>query len=45
VEFLLDVVGLAMELAPNVCSGHWPRQEGIHATGQVEFLGTCVLLV
>ena len=28
VELSLGVVGLAVEFAPKVCSGHWPRQEG-----------------
>ena len=28
VELLLSVVGLTTELAPKVCSGHWPRPEG-----------------
>jgi hypothetical protein len=28
VELLLGVVGLAVEFAPEVCSGHWPRQIG-----------------
>jgi hypothetical protein len=34
---LLSVVGLAEELVPNVCSGHWIRQEGIlwHWSGRV----------
>ena len=41
VELPLGVVGLAEELAPKVCSGHQPRQEGTHATGQVEFLEVC----
>ena len=45
VELPLGVVGLAVEFAPKVCSGHWPRPEGTCATGQVEFLGAWVLLV
>lgn len=45
VEFLLGVVGLATENMPKVCSGHWFRPEGPHATGQAEFLGAQVLLV
>jgi hypothetical protein len=28
VDLPLDVVGLAMEFMPKVCSGHWPRLEG-----------------
>ena len=39
VEPPLGVVGLAVEFTPKFCSGPWPRQEGSHATGQVEFLG------
>ena len=39
VELPLGVVGLAVEFAPKVCSGHWLRLEGTHATGQTEFLG------
>ena len=39
VELFLGVVGLAVEFAPKVCSGHWLRREGTHATGQTEFLG------
>ena len=39
VELPLGVVGLAVEFAPKVCSGHWLRREGTHATGQTEFLG------
>jgi hypothetical protein len=27
-ELLLDVVGLAVEFVPKVCSGHLPRPEG-----------------
>ena len=45
VELPLGVVGLAVEFAPKVCSGHWPRPEGTGATGWTEFLGALVLLV
>ena len=30
VELPLGVVGLAVEFVPKVCSGHWPRQEGMN---------------
>jgi hypothetical protein len=45
VEFPLGVVGLAAELVPKVCSGHWPRPEGTCATSGVEFLHAWVPLV
>ena len=45
VEVLLGIVGLAVELATNVCSGDWPRLEGTHATDQAEFLGAWVPVV
>ena len=38
-------VGLAVEFATKVCSGHWPRPEVTHATGWVEFLVARALLV
>ena len=41
-EFPLGVVGLAAEFVPKLCSGHLPKPEGTHATGQVEFLGAWV---
>ena len=44
-ELFLCFVGLAGELAPKVCSGHWPSLEGTSATGQTEFLGAWVPLV
>ena len=44
VELPLSVVGLAVEFAPKVCLGHWPRQGGTHATGQAEFLGAWITL-
>jgi hypothetical protein len=37
VEFLLGVVGQAVELVSKVCLGHWLRQEGTCATGWVVF--------
>ena len=43
-ELPLGVMGLTAEFMPKVCSGHQPRPEGIHATGQEEFLGPWVLL-
>ena len=45
VDFFLGIVGLASEFTPKVCSGHWPRLEEIHATGQMEFLGSRVPFV
>jgi hypothetical protein len=45
VELFLSVVGLAVELVPNVCSWHHPRPEGTCATGQAEFLGAWFPLV
>jgi hypothetical protein len=45
VELLLGAMGLAMEFAPKVHSGHRPRQEGTHAIGQTEFLGSRVPLI
>ena len=45
VELLLGVVELAAELAPKVCSGHYPRRAGSRATGQAEFLPAWVPLV
>ena len=44
-EIFLGVVGLAVELAPKVCSGHRPRQEGTCATSQADFLSAWVPLV
>ena len=40
VDFFLGIVGLASEFTPKVCSGQWSRLEEIHATGQMEFLGS-----
>ena len=45
VELLLGVVGLAVEFVPKVCLGHWPRQGGTHATGQLGFLHPWIPLV
>ena len=45
VELLLDVVGLAAELAHKVCSGHRLRPEGTYVTGWAEFLCAYVPLV
>ena len=45
VELPLGIVGLAVEFAPKVFSGHQPRQEETHATGQMKFLGAWVPLV
>jgi hypothetical protein len=45
VDLPLGVVGLALELELNVCSGLQPRQEGHCATGRAEFLGDQVPLV
>ena len=45
VELPLDVVGLAAEFLPNVCSGHEPRPEGSLATGWVRFLCPLISLV
>ena len=45
VEFALSVVGLTVEFAPKVCSGHCPRPKGTCATGWVEFLGAQVPLI
>ena len=45
VELPLDIVGLAAEVTPKVCSGHQPRRERTRATGQGEFLGVLVQLV
>ena len=38
-KLALGVVGLAAELAPEVCLRYWRKPEGTGATGQVEFLG------
>ena len=38
-------MGLASLFTPKVSSGHWPRLEEIHATGQMEFLGSQVPFV
>jgi hypothetical protein len=43
--FFLGIVGLASLFTPKVSSGHWPRLEEIHATGQMEFLGSQVPFV
>ena len=43
--WLQGVVGLAVELAPKVCSGHYPRRAGSRATGKAEFLPAWVPLV
>ena len=45
VVLLLGIVGMAVEFAPKVCSGHQPRPEETCATGLVEFLRAWVLLV
>ena len=45
VDFFLGIVGLASEFTPKVCSGQWSRLEEIHATGQMEFLGSRVPFV
>jgi hypothetical protein len=45
VELLLDVVGLAAEFEPKVCSGHRLRLEGSCATGRVELPSAPVPLV
>ena len=45
VELPLSVVRLTVDFVPKVCSGHWPRQEGTHAIGQTEFLGSRVPLI
>jgi hypothetical protein len=39
VELPLGIVGLAVDFAPKVCSGHLLRPEGTQATGQ---WGSCV---
>jgi hypothetical protein len=44
-ELPLGVVGLTVEFAPEVCSGHWTRPEGTCVTGWAEFLSAWVPLV
>ena len=45
VELFLGIVGLAVEFALKVLSGHGLRPEGTCATGWVDFPGAWVLLV
>jgi hypothetical protein len=45
VELLLDVVGLDVEFAPKVCSGHRARLAGTHAIGLADFPCAWVPLV
>ena len=45
VELPLGVVGLVAEFGPKVCSGHWLRLEGTHATGWARFLGPWIPVV
>jgi hypothetical protein len=45
VELLLGVVGLAVDFATKVWTGHWPKLEATCATVQAEFLGAQDLLV
>ena len=44
-ELPLGVVGLAIEFAPQVCSGHRPRLEGTCVTGWVGSLCPWFLMV
>ena len=44
VELILGVLGVAVELAYKICSGHEPSLEGTHVSYQTEFLGAWVLV-
>ena len=44
VGLILGVLGVAVELAYKICSGHEPSLEGTHVTYQTEFLGAWVLV-
>ena len=45
VELPLGVVGLSEEFVPKVCSGYQLGLKGNCATGSVEFLCSCLLLI